>query len=95
MSFTFLNFLTFKKKQVRTFFGWTPGFRVLVRGFSLPCGCLVGCYETWVGEDVEVVDATAASCRNTDHAINVVLRRLPQDDLVPQPPDNAAPRAGA
>ena len=40
------------------------------RGLSgrlLPCGCLVGSYETYAGTTVEIVDAPAPSCANPLH----------------------------
>lgn len=41
------------------------------RGLSsrvLPCGCLVGVYETYEGEIVAILDARGPSCAETDHA---------------------------
>jgi hypothetical protein len=37
--------------KLRTFFGWSPGLRIGLAGRVLPCGCLVGSYETWHGDD--------------------------------------------
>ena len=42
----------------------------ILRGLSskfLPCGCLVGIYETYDSETVAVIDARAASCVDTAH----------------------------
>jgi hypothetical protein len=38
-----------------------------VGGYLLPCGCLVGRYETYRGEVIEVIDAAASDCREPSH----------------------------
>jgi len=42
----------------------------VLRGLSsrlLPCGCLVGVYETYEGEIVTILDAKAPSCADPTH----------------------------
>lgn len=34
----------------------------------LPCGCLVGVYETYDGAVIEVVDARSPACQDAGHA---------------------------
>lgn len=50
-----------------TIWGWTPGLCETVGGRVLACGCLVGKYETWNGQIVELstVAASAAALRIT------------------------------
>ncbi len=45
--------------KLRTFFGWSPGLRITLGARALPCGCLVGSYETWEG------DASTSSMHTT------------------------------
>ena len=45
-----------------TVLGWTPGLRDLIAGHVLPCGCLVGVYEVWIGECVEILDGRRNDC---------------------------------
>ena len=44
-----------------------------VSGETLPCGCLVGVYETYEGVVVRMVDATADSCPHPEHRVNAEL----------------------
>ena len=49
----------------------------LLRGVgseTLPCGCLVGTYETYQGRIVTIVDAPAPTCRHPDHRPHAPLR---------------------
>jgi hypothetical protein len=42
----------------------------ILRGVSsrvLPCGCLVGVYETYSGDIVTIIDAHASACADTAH----------------------------
>lgn len=42
----------------------------ILRGLSsrlLPCGCLVGVYETYSGEIIGILDARGPSCAETTH----------------------------
>jgi hypothetical protein len=58
-------------------------FRVL-RGASLPCGCLAGIYETYTGTTVAVIDETHAECRLAEHRngcmISIEARERPRQD---------------
>jgi hypothetical protein len=56
--------------KARTIGGWTPGLRELVDGELLPCGCLVGIYETWARQVVKIIDARGPACR---HAANGII----------------------
>ena len=53
---------------------------------ALPCGCLVGLYETYANETVAIVDATGANCKDPLHRVDASLdaRVLA---LSPQPPN--------
>ena len=37
---------------------------------ALPCGCLVGFYETYSNETVAVLDAKGASCSDRTHRVD-------------------------
>jgi hypothetical protein len=39
----------------------------VLRGVCLPCGCVVGIYETYAGTTVAVIDETHAACRSAGH----------------------------
>lgn len=65
-------------------FGWTPFLRCTLRSRLLPCGCVVGVYETRSGEVIEIVDARGADCPYSTHDIDVVL---PAGSGLPDPFD--------
>ena len=60
--------------KLRTFFGWSPGLRITLGGRVLPCGCLVGSYETWDSGVVDVLDAHDDRCIDRAHVTNSVVR---------------------
>lgn len=83
MRFTFLTFLTFTRSgTVRTFLGWTPGLRTILRSRVLQCGCTTGTYETFTSELAEIVDATASGCPTSGHVPHAVLWHRPAHALV-------------
>jgi len=48
----------------------------ILRGLSsrfLPCGCLVGVYETYDSEIVSILDARSSSCSETGHQVGKVV----------------------
>jgi hypothetical protein len=48
----------------------------LLRGLgseTLPCGCLVGTYETYEGRIVTIVDAPAPTCPRRDHGLHAIV----------------------
>ena len=53
---------------------------------SLPCGCLVGVYETYATETVAVIDAKGSMCTNTEHRVD-----SPIDYAIVASPDDAQP----
>ena len=64
-------------------------FRIL-RGLgsqALPCGCLVGVYETYASRTVAVIDAKGARCAVLAHRVDVPIE---YEEIVPrganQPP---------
>lgn len=61
-----------------TLFGWTPGLREIVGGHVLPCGCLVGIYETWTDGWVEILDGVCENCESR-HQVNRVLHLTPRE----------------
>jgi hypothetical protein len=67
----------------------------ILRGLSsrlLPCGCLVGVYETYEGEIVGILDARNPSCADATHARgNLVPPPRPDQVAAGSPPE--APRA--
>lgn len=46
---------------------------MLLRGRVLPCGCLVGTYETLDGAVVSILDARGERCAAAGHIENVLL----------------------
>jgi hypothetical protein len=53
----------------------------LLRGLSgrvLPCGCLVGIYETYEGGVVATIDARGQGCQSRDHRLHA---RIPAEQL--------------
>ncbi|HEV3216755.1 MAG TPA: hypothetical protein VGZ27_13575 [Vicinamibacterales bacterium] len=64
-------------------------FRIL-RGLgsrALPCGCLVGVYETYATQTIAVIDAKGSFCDNKTHRVDayVDFSMVASTDLV-QPP---------
>ena len=59
--------------KLRTFFGWSPGLRITLGGRVLPCRCLVGSYETWRGDVVEILDAHDERCTERGHATDLIV----------------------
>jgi hypothetical protein len=59
--------------KLRTILGWSPGLRMALCGRVLPCGCLVGSYETWDGDVFDVVDAHDERCTDRSHATNSLI----------------------
>ena len=64
----------------------------LLRGLSgrvLPCGCLVGVYETYSGGVVATIDARGPACGQPDHrlhgAVDLSQAGLPHPELDNQP----------
>jgi hypothetical protein len=47
----------------------------VVRGRVLPCGCVIGAYETYSGGTVEIVDERGALCRDSSHRAGRSLAR--------------------
>jgi hypothetical protein len=48
----------------------------ILRGLDsrlLPCGCLIGIYETYSGKTLSIVDARSEGCRDSTHRLNTVL----------------------
>jgi hypothetical protein len=55
----------------------------------LPCGCLVGRYETFDGQLLEIIDARGAACALDDHVESSTCRSDPT-----RPPWDGASRSG-
>jgi hypothetical protein len=50
-------------------------FRIL-RGLGsrvMPCGCLVGVYETYAAQTVAVIDAKGLDCSNQAHGVDAAV----------------------
>ena len=52
-------------------------------GRVLPCGCLLGVYETYGGGVVATIDARGAACHHSSHRLHEMLE-LGQADLAPE-----------
>ena len=60
----------------------------ILKGLSsrrLPCGCVVGIYETYGAEIVTLVDSRDEACGRRDH---VPGQQVTFDDPAPDPPAN-------
>ena len=66
-------------RKAFTIFGWTPGIRRIVGGRVLPCGCLVGSYETRAAGVVEIMDGPDDACSDPSHTVHMVTSRLVPD----------------
>jgi hypothetical protein len=53
---------------------------------ALPCGCLIGLYETYANETVAIVDAKGANCNNPLHRVDASLDAH-ATELPAQPPN--------
>lgn len=40
---------------------------------TLPCGCLVGLYETYDRQIVAIIDARCSSCADTKHVVDAII----------------------
>ncbi len=40
---------------------------------ALPCGCLVGVYETYRSQTVAIIDAKGTDCSNRGHRVDVPI----------------------
>lgn len=52
---------------------------------ALPCGCLVGLYETYSTETVAIVDAKGAGCADAAHRVDATIT-VPGMERPAQPP---------
>jgi hypothetical protein len=62
--------------------------RRILRGLgsrALPCGCLVGFYETYARATVAIVDARGTGCVDITHIVDSSID-VPVIELVAQPP---------
>ena len=41
---------------------------------ALPCGCLVGLYETYANETVAIVDAKGVGCAERSHRVDATIK---------------------
>lgn len=53
----------------------TTDMRILrgVGSQALPCGCLVGLYETYDGRTIALIDARNPACINPEHSLNAMV----------------------
>jgi hypothetical protein len=40
---------------------------------TLPCGCLVGLYETYDRQTVAIIDAHCSTCADTKHVVDAII----------------------
>jgi hypothetical protein len=57
-------------------------------GRVLPCGCLVGVYETYEGRVVATIDARGPACFEPEHRLHAVVPLADHQDL---PADRTGP----
>lgn len=82
-------------RTARTFLGWSPGLRRLLRGGLHSCGCLVGVYETTNGGTVTILDHVGTGCTDATHAVNRVLDRRDPTPEAASGGSRQVPMAGA
>jgi hypothetical protein len=58
--------------------------RLALNSHIRPCGCLVGVYETYAGEVVEIVDAHGEQCPDPAHRTGTRSKPNPEGRL-PKP----------
>lgn len=63
--------------SVFTLLGWSPRTTDCLSSATLPCGCVVGQYETREWVTLTVLDAVAASCTDQTHRPDAVLEVRP------------------
>ena len=63
-------------------------------GRTLPCGCLVGVYETYACQTIAIIDAKGSDCGDRTHRVDVNIDPH-LADLVPQPGSRVEKRQGA
>jgi hypothetical protein len=61
-------------QRVFTILGWTPGLRCVLGGHVMTCGCLVGSYETCLGDYIEIVEMRSRIC-GKGHCDHLVISR--------------------
>ena len=52
---------------------------------GLPCGCLVGVYETYTNETVAIIDAKGSACTEQTHRVDSSIA-VDESDVRAQPP---------
>ncbi len=57
--------------------------RLTLAGFTLPCGCLVGVYETYSGTVVRLLDARASGCTDEQHQRGAEIDWVPGEAAAP------------
>jgi hypothetical protein len=48
---------------------------------ALPCGCLVGVYETYKAQTVAIIDAKGLACRDHDHRVDAPVDFQPPSTM--------------
>lgn len=56
-----------------------------LKGRVLPCGCLVGVYETYTGTVVATIDAKGAACTEPGHTLHAIVPAADPAPSVPTP----------
>ena len=59
---------------------------------ALPCGCLIGVYETYGSETVAIIDAKGSDCKNRAHRVDSSVD-FHAADLLPRAPVEKRHRA--
>jgi hypothetical protein len=44
---------------------------------ALPCGCLVGVYETYASETIAIIDAKGSACPDRSHRVDSAIQFQP------------------
>lgn len=52
-------------------------------GRALPCGCLVGVYETYANQTVAIIDAKGSDCQDCQHGVDSRID-FQMVDMLPQ-----------
>lgn len=57
--------------------------RLALNSYTLTCGCLVGVYETYAGEVIDILDARGERCPDESHRAGTQYRAMADRSIEP------------
>jgi hypothetical protein len=61
--------------------------RLALNSYTRPCGCLVGVYETYAGQVIDILDAPGERCSDASHREGTILAKSQMVSQRPQRPE--------